>query len=136
MPSASRSIVAVSVGASQLIKLIKSATSLVLRRGENSLLLSAFSTKSAARVDPPTSILAVLARSRQILNTSWQPWILWQDSYQDHTKIIHNSKIVSYHDGQNSKIIKTLYLQYKQPRLKLKAHFNDYLEDYYFYPFS
>ena len=33
------------------------------------------------RVDPLTSILAVLARSCQILTTSWQPWIPWQDSY-------------------------------------------------------
>ena len=32
-------------------------------------------------VDPLTSILAVLARSCQILTTSWQPWIPWQDSY-------------------------------------------------------
>ena len=36
---------------------------------------------SIARVDPLTSILAVLARSCQILTTSWQPWIPWQDSY-------------------------------------------------------
>ena len=35
----------------------------------------------ASRVDPLTSILAVLARSCQILTTSWQPWIPWQDSY-------------------------------------------------------
>ena len=34
-----------------------------------------------ARVDPLTSILAVLARSCQVLSTSWQPWIPWQDSY-------------------------------------------------------
>ena len=34
-----------------------------------------------SRVDPLTSILAVLARSCQILTTSWQPWIPWQDSY-------------------------------------------------------
>ena len=34
----------------------------------------------AARVDPLTSIWAVLARSCQILTTSWQPWIPWQDS--------------------------------------------------------
>ena len=33
------------------------------------------------RVDPLTSILAVLARSCQILTTSWQPWIPWQDSH-------------------------------------------------------
>ena len=33
------------------------------------------------RVDPLTSILAVLARSCQILTTIWQPWIPWQDSY-------------------------------------------------------
>ena len=33
------------------------------------------------QVDPLTSILAVLARSCQILTTSWQPWIPWQDSY-------------------------------------------------------
>ena len=58
------------------------------------------------RIDPLTSILAVLARSCQILTTSWQPWIPWQDSYQDLTKIIPYSKIVSYHYGQNSKIIK------------------------------
>ena len=45
--------------------------------------------------DPLTSILPVLARSCQILTTSWQPW-----------KIIYYSEIVSYHDGQNSKIIK------------------------------
>ena len=32
-------------------------------------------------VDPLTSILAVLARSCQILTTSWQLWIPWQDSY-------------------------------------------------------
>ena len=32
-------------------------------------------------------------------------------------------RIVSYHDGQNFKVIKTLYLRYKQPRLNLKAHF-------------
>ena len=37
--------------------------------------------KIAPRVDPLTSILAVLARSCQILSTSWQPWIPWQDSY-------------------------------------------------------
>ena len=42
----------------------------------------------ATRVDPLTSILAVLARSCQILTTSWQPWIPWQDSYKDLTKII------------------------------------------------
>ena len=35
----------------------------------------------SSRVDPLTSILAVLARSCQILTTSWQPWIPWQDSY-------------------------------------------------------
>ena len=40
------------------------------------------------RVDPLASILAVLARSCQILTTSWQPWIPWQDSYKDLTKII------------------------------------------------
>ena len=34
-----------------------------------------------SRVDPLTSILTVLARSCQILTTSWQPWIPWQDSY-------------------------------------------------------
>ena len=34
-----------------------------------------------SRVDPLTSILVVLARSCQILTTSWQPWIPWQDSY-------------------------------------------------------
>ena len=34
-----------------------------------------------SRVDPLTSILAVVARSCQILTTSWQPWIPWQDSY-------------------------------------------------------
>ena len=33
------------------------------------------------RVDPLTSLLAVLAGSYQILTTSWQPWIPWQDSY-------------------------------------------------------
>ena len=33
------------------------------------------------RVDPFTSILAVLARSYQILTTSWQHWNPWQDSY-------------------------------------------------------
>ena len=32
-----------------------------------------------ARVDPLTSILSVLAKSCQILTTSWQPWIQWQD---------------------------------------------------------
>ena len=37
--------------------------------------------KWLARVDPLTSILAVLTRSCQILTTSWQPWIPWQDSY-------------------------------------------------------
>ena len=58
-----------------------------------------------SRVDPRTSILAVLTRSCQILTTSWQPWIPWQDFRQDLTKIIHYSKIVSYHDGLNSKII-------------------------------
>ena len=36
---------------------------------------------STPRVDPLTSILAALARSDQILITSWQPWIPWQDSY-------------------------------------------------------
>ena len=36
------------------------------------------------RVDPLPSILAVLAGSCQILTTSWQPWIPWQDS----TKIL------------------------------------------------
>ena len=36
---------------------------------------------STTRVDPLTSILAALARSDQILITSWQPWIPWQDSY-------------------------------------------------------
>ena len=41
-----------------------------------------------SQVDPLSSILAVLARSCQILTTSWQPWIPWQDSYQDLTKII------------------------------------------------
>ena len=51
------------------------------------------------RVDPLTSILAVLTSTCQILTTSWQPWIPWQDSLQ-------YSKIVSYHDGQNSKIVK------------------------------
>ena len=35
----------------------------------------------SSRVDPLISILAVLARSCQILSTSWQPWISWQDSY-------------------------------------------------------
>ena len=35
----------------------------------------------STRVDPLTSIMAVLARSCQILSTSWQPWIPWQDSY-------------------------------------------------------
>ena len=35
----------------------------------------------AARVDPLTSILAVLARSCQILSTSWERWIPWQGSY-------------------------------------------------------
>ena len=58
------------------------------------------------RVDPLTSILAVMARSCQTLTTSWQPWVPWQDSHQDLTEIIHYFKIVSYHDGQNSKIIK------------------------------
>ena len=33
------------------------------------------------RVDPLTSILAVLTRSCQILTTSLQPWIPCQDSY-------------------------------------------------------
>ena len=74
----------------------------------------------ATRVDPLTSILAVLARSCQFLTTSWQPWIprfidsldpciprfiptrFLLRSYQDNTY----SKIVSYHDEQNSKIIK------------------------------
>ena len=32
--------------------------------------------------------------------------ISWQDSYYDLTKIIHYSKMVSYHDGQNSQVIK------------------------------
>ena len=32
-------------------------------------------TNLGTRVDPLTSILAVLARSCQILTTSWQPWI-------------------------------------------------------------
>ena len=41
-----------------------------------------------SRIDPLTSILAVLARSCQILTTSWQPWIPWQGSCQDLTKII------------------------------------------------
>ena len=54
------------------------------------------------RVDPRTSMLAVLARSFQIPTTSWQPWIPCQDSYRDLTKIIHYFSIVSYHDGQNS----------------------------------
>ena len=36
---------------------------------------------------------------------------------------IHYSKIVSYHDGQNSKVKKTLYLGYKHPRFNLKALF-------------
>ena len=40
-----------------------------------------FSTKLVTRVDPLTSILAVLARSCQNLTTSWQPWIPWQDSH-------------------------------------------------------
>ena len=31
--------------------------------------------KSTARVVPLTSILAAMARSWQILTTSWQPWI-------------------------------------------------------------
>ena len=30
---------------------------------------------------PLTSILASIARAWQILTTSWQPWIPWQDSY-------------------------------------------------------
>ena len=34
-----------------------------------------------ARLDPLTSILDAMARSCQILTTSWQPWIPWQDSY-------------------------------------------------------
>ena len=59
-----------------------------------------------ARVDPLTSILALLARSCQILTISWQPWIPWRDSYYDLTKIIHSSKVVYYHYGQNSKFIK------------------------------
>ena len=44
-----------------------------------------FATSSYAvgtsNIDPLTSILAVLARSCQILITSWQPWIPSQDSY-------------------------------------------------------
>ena len=56
--------------------------------------------------DPLTSILAVLARSYQTLITSWRPWNPRQESYQDLTKIIHFSKIVTCHDGQNSKNIK------------------------------
>ena len=47
-----------------------------------------YSRTVITRVDPLTSILAVLVRSCQILTTSWQPWIPWQDSYQDLTKII------------------------------------------------
>ena len=39
-----------------------------------------------ARVDPLTSILAAMARSWQILTTSWQPWIPWQNSHKDLTK--------------------------------------------------
>ena len=63
-------------------------------------------SKIVSRVHPLTSILAVLARSCQFFTTSWQPLIPWQGSYQDLTKIIHYSKIVSCHDGQNFKIVK------------------------------
>ena len=37
--------------------------------------------QKVTRVDPLTSILAVLARSCQIITTSWQPWNPWKDSY-------------------------------------------------------
>ena len=33
------------------------------------------------RVDPLTNILAVLARSYQVLTTSWRPWNPWQNYY-------------------------------------------------------
>ena len=60
----------------------------------------------STRVDPLTSILAVFARLCQVFTTSWQPRIPWKDSFQDLTEIIHYSKIVSCHDGQNFKIVK------------------------------
>ena len=72
------------------------------------------------RVEPLTSILAVLARSRQILSTSWQPWIPWQDL----TKILHYSKIVSYHNGQNSKIIKNTVTSVQAAESQSKGSFH------------
>ena len=76
------------------------------------------------RVDLLTSILAVLARSYQILTSSWQPRIPWQDSFKDFTKIIHYSKIVSYHDGQNSEIIKTTILSVQAADTQSKGSFH------------
>ena len=75
-----------------------------------------------SQVDPLTSILAVLARSYQVLTTSLQPWIPCQDFYKDLTKTIPRSYLIPMDKIQNYK--KTLYLRYKQPRLNLKAHFN------------
>ena len=49
--------------------------------GVNEKILSFSIYSTVTRVDPLTSILAVLARSCQIRTTSWQPWIPWQDSY-------------------------------------------------------
>ena len=65
--------------------------------------------EQTTRVDPLTSILDVMARSCQILSTSWQTWIPWQESYKDVTRIYHYSKMESYQDEKNSKISKVCY---------------------------
>ena len=76
------------------------------------------------RVDPLTCILAVLARSYQIRTTSWRPWNPWQDSSQDLTKIIPYSKIVSCHDGQNSKIVKNTIPSVQEAETQSKGSFH------------
>ena len=78
---------------------------------------------ATTRVDPLTSILAVLTRSCQILLTPWQPWISWQDSYYDLTEIVHYSKIVSCHGGQNSKIIKNIITSVQAAETQSEASF-------------
>ena len=67
-----------------------------------------------ARVDPLTSILAAMARSWQILTTSWQPWIPWQNSHKDLTKKYLYPKIV-YDLGIKILLTKILPSEFRQP---------------------
>ena len=75
-------------------------------------------------IDSLTSILAVLGRSCPIFTTSWQPWIPWQDSYQDLTKITYYSKNDFYHDGQNSMFIKNTIHLIKVSELQSEGSFH------------